>query len=116
MSLPKHVVITDLEHYPKNGKFLRLLGACIPVHITKGEDVFRRQRHLWATYPDDSASYSFREFFWKNIKSKERDHAKMFKTPERALKFAAQTYKKYLLNELKKLEENDKTNSARQEA
>jgi hypothetical protein len=100
--------IYKLEHYPQNGDFLELLGLDIPVRITKGEDYFEGKRHLWAVYAAQYASHSFKQYIWENIKSNEIDHAKLFKTPEKAYKYALNLYQRYLrsqLNLVKKLKE-----------
>ena len=99
--------IHKLKNYPQDGKFLEILGFGAPLEITKGEDTFHPHRHFWVVYPSHhSAAHSFHEFFWRNNKDSELpSHARMFKTPKKAIEFAREMYCKYLAEEKKKLDE-----------
>jgi len=99
--IDKKYTFHNLKNYPKDGNFLEILGIDIPVRITKGEDCFKN-RLLWNVYCAEYASNSFKRFFWENVKSDL--NAKSFKEHEKAINFAKNIYKKWLLSEIKKVD------------
>ena len=90
--------IKPLRNYPDNGKHL-YVSWNIPVMIAKGEDTWfymdknkekETKSYLWVVYEYET---------FIDIKTKQ------FKDVEDAIAYAVKHYKKYLLAELKKLEE-----------